>query len=146
MSLPWYLKPIRPSRLAWIGHALPGTVLLILFVSAAVSAPSARPIEFQGPWLVVLAASCWPLLAWRIARLRRDPPMSIPGLVLTSAALTVLAIPALLWPSLASNLPDTEAVPALVSVTTRLSWCASGLLMAIGLYLILSYTRRPSAG
>jgi hypothetical protein len=120
-------------------------LFLVGFVAIATFDPSPRMPGFQGPMFLLLAAVGWPLLGWRIARWRRSgerPPMSIPGLVLTTAAMTVLAIPALLWP----QWPDTEALPPLVSATTRLCWCAAGLLEAVGIYLILSYTRRPSTG
>jgi hypothetical protein len=86
------------------------------------------PFVLLAQWLSVAASLV------RRRQLGGRSPVSVLGLTLLATALTVLALPALLWP----NWPDHEPPTPLVSSTSLLCWLSAGILAAVGLYFMVS--------
>ena len=152
VMLPWYLRPIQPSRVVplWVWHVLPSVLVLAFFVSFVVFLGPPTPDAFPDHMFPVLTIAPWAGVAAGLAGRRhsgaRRLGVSIPGLILIATAMTVLAAPALVWP----RWPDDEPVPGVVATACLLCWLSAGVLSAVGLYLALRETfraeERPASG
>jgi hypothetical protein len=142
--LPWYLRPIQPSRFAFLGPPLLAIFFLAWGGAAATFLASAHPSEFQGPMCLALGAAQWALAAWASRRRRREggrrPAYSSTAAILCGAALIIMAIPALVWP----HLPRREPVPSTTVITQTVCWWAVGVLMACWSLVMFSHRHQPS--
>jgi hypothetical protein len=140
VMLPWYLRPVEPSRIVppWFWHSLPSVLVLACFVSFVVFLGTPPPDAFAEPQFLFTPLVVWASVASGLVRRRRSGGrgfrFSIPGLTLIATSMTVLVIPAVLWP----GWPDREPPTGVVASTTLLCWWSAGALLAVGLYLFVS--------
>ena len=142
--LPWYLRPIRPSRFAFLGPPLFALFFLAFGGISASFLAHEPPNRFPGPMFTLLGVALSLRAAWGFVRQRREggrcPGFSVWGVMLGGAALIVMGIPSLLWP----DLPRGEPVPSVVVTTQQVCWWLVGVLAAGGSYAMTSHHHRPS--
>ena len=144
MSLPWYARPIEPSRFAFL---LPPIIALLVLAACGAMATllaDASPSGFQGPMCLALAACGWFAAAVLYIRRHRAGGKGLGFKVMSeiacALALTIMGIPSLLWP----HLPYDEPVPTATVITQRVCWWAVGVIGAALTYSLCKYVR-PSA-
>lgn len=142
MTLPWYLKPMQPSRVPWLWHILPSLLIAAFFVATAVYARDVLPVALPGPLVLIIAVVGWGRLVQGLVRRRKTgacPGFSIPGVALAAASMTLLGLPTLLWPRSA----HVDPLPPHASTVSLVCWCLAGVLMGTATYFMLSHTHRP---
>jgi hypothetical protein len=144
VSLPWYVRPIEPSRFAFVWPPLLALLVLAGGGAMATLGASIPPSGFQGPMFLSWAAVGWFCAAFLFVRHRQQGGQGLGFKVASQMAcalvLTIMSIPPLLWPSLPFDAP----VPPAAVATQRICWWAVGLIGGAFTYATFSHRHRSS--
>lgn len=139
MSLPWYVRPIEPSRLPIPWRFLAALFMFVVFAGTGAVQDGGPATVFSRVLFPALAVFAWLRLAWGVRRRRltgQCPGFSIPAGGLGAVAVTMLAVQPLVW-------PPVEDQP--VTTASLVVGCVAGALMAVAIYLVLAHTHRRAA-
>src|SRR5262245_36769434 len=145
--LSWLLRPIEPSRFAFVWPPLLALFVLACAVAVAGFEPSIPPGGRDAPMWLAFGAVAWFAAAWLFVRHRRAGGRGLGyrtvSEICCATVLTIMALPSLIWPDVPDDAPATPAM----KLTVRACWWVIGLIMAAFTYSVFSTTRstqRPS--
>ena len=146
LMLSWLLRPIEPSRFAFLVPPLLALIALAYCGAMAIFGPTEPPSGFHGSMWLALGGVAWLCAAVLLVRRRREGRRGfgflVVGELIAGASLMLMQAPSLVWPSSSFE----EPIPLGLVITHQACWWAIGLLWTVFTYRLFSQRRQPVRG